>query len=229
MVENNFYNFICFPNLEQRNKIRSEYFDTKTLRIDFECDKKARAFTFKGFSRINSLEKISNHLNNAVSLIDCALLKAINYFFLLEETDNEEIKNIYELLFRIEIRNLSFEIYCYEEKLLEILMRVFRVKRGKDFNDFIKKLKCKIKRNEKGEIFNSALDLYIKKVKIFRKFRNNETHGITLLFMDFEDKNNELNNQLKEQTQNHLICLRHLITALKSFLVNMNFQAMGWS
>ena len=114
MVENNFYSFICFPDLEQRNKIRSEFFDTKALRIDFECDKKAGAFTFKDFSKINNLEKISNHLNNAVSLIDCALLKAINYYFLLEKTDSAEIKNNYELLFRTEIRNLSFEIYCYD-------------------------------------------------------------------------------------------------------------------
>lgn len=222
MKEYNFYDFICFPNYEQRIIIRKEYYDTEKLRINIENSHLAEKISFRQLAIIDSIDQAQIHLNNSVANIDMVLLKAINYYNLLGETNYVMERDIYETLYRLEIRNVSFEIYCYEEKFLTILSQVFKTVRKKgEFEKFIKNLKCKIKKYEHGKEFNRIMATYIKTVQKLRLFRNSETHSITLLFMDLQEENDTYNKNLFNQFKTYLYELEKLVAGLEKLLTSV--------
>lgn len=222
MREYNFYDFICFPDYEQRTIIKKEYYDTEKLRINIENSHLSERISFRQLSIIDNIDKAQIQLNNSVANIDMVLLKAINYYNLLYETKDVEERLIYETLYRLEIRNVSFEIYCYEEKLLMVLSQLFRTKR-KDikFQEFIKNLKLEIKKHKYGNEFNKIMTTYIKNVKEMRLFRNSETHCMTLLFMDMQEENDTYNNNLFNQFKTYLSELEKLVAGLEKLLTSL--------
>ena len=224
----NYFDYISFPDRTERDKIRTTYFDTHDLRIpevDFDkfSDNHSLA-TLKEFDKYYKLNSKILNFNNVVVYLDLAILKMVNYFDLLSATQNEEEKTIYDALYRQACRNVSCEVYVYEEKIKDFLRYIFKFDKEQTKGDryFLEALNKACKNIPYGKEFLVIADTYHKNENVISiiNLRNDEVHNSTDLLMNYEEKNAIYNNNLYQKIRLCLLAMLELRNGLYSLIVN---------
>ena len=226
----NYFDFISFPDRAERDKIRKTYFDTHELRIcDLDFDAlydKGNLANLKLFAKYSKLKDKINYFNNTVVYLDLAVLKMVNYFDLLKnDIKDKEEKDIREILYRQSCRNVSCEVYIYEEKIKDFLRYIFKFDKTKTKSDnkFFQALGKACENIPYGKEFLVVADTYHKNENVIaiKSLRNDEVHNSTRLLMTLEENNSDFNNN--ELFQKIKFCLNAMVelkNGLYSFIVN---------
>lgn len=221
----NYFDYISFPDRKERDKIRQSYFDTHNLRIselDFQnLSEKHSIATLKEFDKYTKLNSKILKFNNMVVYLDLAILQMANYFDLLSVTQNEEEKTMYDALYRQACRNVSCEVYVYEEKVKDFMRFVLKLDKVKCDKSMVA-LKSACNQVPYGKEFLIVTDVYHtnKNVISIKKLRNDEVHNSTDLLMDYKEKNATYNNNLYQKIRLCLLAMLELRNGLNSFIVN---------
>lgn len=215
----NYFDYISFPDRAERDKIRTTYFDTNELRIpevgfDNLSDSHSLA-TLTEFDKYYKLNSKILNFNNMVVYLDLAILKMVNYFDLLSTTQNEEEKTIYDALYRQACRNVSCEVYVYEEKTKDFLRYILKFDRNKTKSDikFLRALEKACNSISYGNEFLVVADTYHKNENVIsiKDLRNDEVHNSTTdLLMDYKEKNSIYNNNLYKKIRLCLLAMLEL-------------------
>ena len=142
----------------------------------------------------------------------------VNYFNLLQETENNEDKENYEILYRQSCRNVSCEIYVYIEKINDILLpivkQILRINKINKWH-FCDKLKIACQKVPYGTKFAEVIDEYRenKSVKAIRTLRNDEVHNESILMINYND-NAQFNHCLYDSI---LCCLQETARVKEEF------------
>lgn len=224
----NYFDYISFPDRAQREKIRKKYFDADELRIrDLDFDAlydKGKLANLKLFAKYSKLNDKIIYFDNTVVYLDLAILKMVNYFDLLNGIKDKEEKYIYELLFRQACRNVSCEVYIYEEKIKDFLRYILKFDNTKTKNDnkFLQALSKACENISYGKEFLIVADTYHKNESVIaiKKLRNDEVHNSTNLLMNFGEEKSAFDNDLYQKIQSCLNAMADLKNGLYSFIVN---------
>lgn len=172
----NFYDYIIFPKREEREKIKKTFFNALDLRLKKLIEEKTK----KSLSK-ELVEKITI-FNNNLAYLDLNILKMVNYYNLMKGSSDEEEKNIYQILFLFGCRDVSCEMFVYEEKIKDLIRFVyeFNLDEIENYSDFISQLKKKSISGHR-QFFYKYLKKYIKNKEIveIKEIRNNEVHNST--------------------------------------------------
>lgn len=224
----NYFDYISFPNSTERDKIRTTYFDTHKLRIsEVDLDKLSDNYSLSTLNEYNKYSKLNSKIlnfNNIVVYLDFAILQMVNYFDLLSATQNEEEKSIYDALFRQACRNVSCEVYVYEEKIKDFMRFILKLDKQKTKYDFafLKALKKACNKTSYGKEFLIVTETYHanENVSAITNLRNDEVHNSTDLLMNFAEENVAYNNELYQKIKLCLNAMLELRNGLYSFIVN---------
>lgn len=172
----NFYDYIIFPKREEREKIKKTFFNTLDLRLKKLIDKNTK----KSLSK-ELVEKITI-FNNNIAYLDLNILKMVNYYNLMKDSSDEEEKNIYQILFLFGCRDVSCEMFIYEEKIKDLLRFVYKfdIEEQKEHKKFYINLKKKSKKEHRKN-FYKYLSQYKnnKEITAIKEIRNDEVHNST--------------------------------------------------
>lgn len=184
-----FFSLMEFPDDEQREEIRKNYFDTSLLWIDLETyqknhqqqkQSKAPFITILLEENQDFSEKV-RRFNNSIIYLTMAVFRFSNYYHLVTICDNRDRQTLLELWCRFEARCVCNEIFMYQEKIKNLLRNLFSLdmdetKRNDDFMKVIKKL----------SVSNPFLDKFCNVAKSFlindtvkdiMQIRNDEIHN----------------------------------------------------
>lgn len=222
----NYFDYISFPDRTERDKIRTTFFNTHELRIDeLDFDKLSNnhiVTTLKEFDKYSKLNSKILNFNNTVVYLDLAILKMVNYFDLLSDNNkNEEEKIMYEALYRQACRNVSCEVYIYEEKVKNFLRFILKLNKGKNDKSIVA-LKKACDKVPYGKEFLIVTDTYHRNENVIaiKKLRNDEVHNSSELLIDYKDKNSIYNFNLYQKIRLCLIAMKELKKGLYSFIKN---------
>lgn len=172
----NFYDYIIFPKREEREKIKKTFFNALDLRLKKLIEEKTK----KSLSK-ELVEKITI-FNNNLAYLDLNILKMVNYYNLMKDSSDEEEKNIYQILFLFGCRDVSCEMFIYEEKIKDLLRFIYEFDKEeqKKFNNFYINLKKKSKKEHRKN-FYKYLSQYKNNEEItaIKEIRNDEVHNST--------------------------------------------------
>lgn len=226
----NYFDYISFPDRAQRDKIRATYFNIRELRIcslDFDAlYDKGKLDNLKLFAMYSKLKDKMNYFNNTVVYLELAVLKMANYFDLLKnDIKDEEEKVIREILYRQSCRNVSCEVYIYEEKIKDFLRYIFKFDKAKTKSDnmFFKALGKACKNVPYGKEFLAATETYHNNENVIaiKALRNDEVHNSTKLLMTLEEENSAANNNdLYQKIKGCLNAMAELKNELYTLIVN---------
>lgn len=230
---NGYFDYISFPDREKRDYIRKTFFDTQCLKID-EQSVSSIDITTSDFDKFDFTYKLRNKVlffNNTVCYLELAILQMVNYFYLFDEKSDSEDLLCYSLLYRQSCRNVSCEIFIYEEKIKDIICLIIKhVNCLKKLDD--KKLMSEFTKVCKNTpyrlIFLDAIKEYHKNENVveIKNFRNNEVHNESNLFINYEN-NAQFNNYLFNKIQNCLFAMVKLKTCFESFLLSFVNEMTG--
>ncbi len=223
----NYFDYISFPDRKERDKIRQSYFDTHNLRIselDFKnLSEKHSIATLKEFDKYAELNSKILNFNNTVVYLDLAILKMVNYYDLLVTNQNKDEITMYETLYRQSCRNVSCEIYIYEEKIKDFLRYIFdlNIEKTKSDTKFIVELKKACEKITNGNNFLLATNTYHtnENVIAIKKLRNDEVHNTSYLLTDYKAKNLTYDNELYLKIKHCLQAMLELKNSLYNFFV----------
>lgn len=172
----NFYDYIIFPKREEREKIKKTFFNALDLRLKKLIDENTK----KSLSK-ELVEKITI-FNNNIAYLDLNILKMVNYYNLMKDSSDEEEKNIYQILFLFGCRDVSCEMFIYEEKIKDLLRFVYKfdIEEQKRHKKFYINLKKKSKKEHRKN-FYKYLSQYKnnKEITAIKEIRNDEVHNST--------------------------------------------------
>ena len=224
----NYYDYILFPQKDIREEVREKYFNIHNLRLNMilnDLKYYTKKYNLNGVileTKQGSVYEIITEFNNNISYLDIPLLEMYNYYYLMNKSLDDEEKNIYDVLFRQRCRNLSCELFIYEEKIKNILRNVlhFDLKKTKNDNTFYKALNQAIENSDLGKSFKSTLDLFHDDTIIqkLRLFRNNEVHNGSNLLLYFTNKNEKENIELFDNMKYYLQKLLKVKNAFEDYL-----------
>lgn len=217
----NYFDYISFPDKEQRDWTRNNFFDTKYLRINQNIlNSKNMAITnLNNQYLVRCLKRKIINFNNTVVYLDLAILQMVNYYKLFKTANCKDEELIYATLFKQTSRNVACEIFVYEEKIKNILNYITTCLNGKneiDDKDLFKEFKKACKNRLYCLEFSKLLNNYRidKAVEEIRDFRNAEVHNESDLFIDYDNYNSSFNDNLLNKIK---LCLDKMI-ALNSGL-----------
>ena len=148
--------------------------------MDLRLKKLIEEKTKKSLSK-ELVEKITI-FNNNLAYLDLNILKMVNYYNLMKGSSDEEEKNIYQILFLFGCRDVSCEMFVYEEKIKDLIRFVyeFNLDEIENYSDFISQLKKKSISGHR-QFFYKYLKKYIKNKEIveIKEIWNNEVHNST--------------------------------------------------
>lgn len=227
MEKPNYYDFISFPNQEERDKIRQEFFDFNSLRLCQE-DIVSQEKKIYSFSELAERETISRKIiffNNNIIYLDMSGLQFAHYYNLFVAESDKQKKLYYDLLFKQAYRNMCIEIMTFEEKIKNFLRFVyhFGLQDTKSNRKFLKKLKKKLLQTEYGKIFWEALDSYWNRsgIKKIKANRNNEIHNSTNLLTLLDHECDSNNKTYFEKIKSALITVLKLKNSFQVFLIKV--------
>lgn len=172
----NFYDYIIFPKREEREKIKKTFFNALDLRLKKLIEEKTK----KSLSK-ELVEKITI-FNNNLAYLDLNILKMVNYYNLMKDSSDEEEKNIYQILFLFGCRDVSCEMFIYEEKIKDLLRFVYKfdIEEQRKYKKFYINLKKKSKKEHRKH-FYKYLSQYKnnKEITAIKGIRNDEVHNST--------------------------------------------------
>lgn len=222
---NGYFDYISFPNREQRDNIRNFYFDTECLRINKEIFSPISTIIMglrKSFIITRLQSKIIS-FNNTVVYLDLSLLQMKNYRDLINTTNDKNDLDFYEILFRQACRNVSCEIYVYEEKIKDILRLIVKqISEKKEIGNKGLLLEFKKICGNKPYCldFYNAITAYHDNMNVvsIKNFRNDEVHNESNLLSNYSEKNTEFNNNLFQMISRCLNEMVNLKVAFQTFL-----------
>ncbi len=224
----NYYDYILFPQKDIREEVREKYFNIHNLRLNMilnDLKYYTKKHNLNGVileTKKGSVYEIITEFNNNISYLDIPLLEMYNYYYLMTNSLDDEEKSIYDILFRQRCRNLSCELFIYEEKIKNILRNVlhFDLKKTKNDNAFYKALNQAIANSDLGKSFKATLDLFHDDAIIqkLRLFRNNEVHNSSNLLLYFTNKNEKENIELFDNMKYYLQELLKVKSAFEDYL-----------
>ena len=228
-MRKNFYDFIRFPKKEIREDARLKYFNSNNLRLNIQFSKRdafANTYDSNGVAiygaNCESIYDIINEFNNNIPYLDIPLLEMYNYYDLMIKSYEKEEKTFYEALFRQCCRNLSCELFIYEEKIKNVLRKVlnFDFEKTKCDKDFWLELKKAVKKSKLGKNFKKLFYLFRKNIVIkkLRLIRNNAVHNTSRLLLYLTPDNEKENVELFENIKFYLQELLKVKEAFEEYL-----------
>lgn len=187
----NIYDYIVFPSQQNREKVRTEYFNTKKLFLDIqpylELNNLTENISIDDFLADSLFETINADLrekirrfNNDIIYLTLSLMQLWNYYDLLKKTSGKD-KEINEILFRKEARCVCCEIFMYEEKIKNLTRQIFNLKsyKTRHLNDLINELEKIGNSNKYIKSYCEIGKQYLNysHVKFVKKIRNDEIHN----------------------------------------------------
>ena len=221
----NYYDYIAFPSRVQREQYKQNYFDSQKLRLKLDDNFELIDNYIYSHTQQCGEQSFQNkvvYFNNTVVYFDLAILRFAHYYTMLMQCNESDIK-VYQVLFRQAYRNISCEVYIYEEKVKDLLRFIFSMNKEDTQYDgaFLIALKESCYKTSYGkEFYHFATNNYHKdkNVQAVIKVRNDEVHNSTKLLKDYGDYNIEYNHKINETVQACLNKLCDLRKALEKFL-----------
>lgn len=224
MGELNFYDFISFPNREERDKIRRDFFDFGVLHLSEKeiVPNERKVPTLNEFSKRDIIHYKIVFFNNNMSYLDLAGLQFAHYYNLfLLESDNDK-RTIREILFKQAYRNMCVEVKVLEEKIKDFLRFIYNMslKDTKSDCKFLKILGNELSKTEYGKIFWRAIKRYWRdgNIQKITADRNDETHNETCLLTSLDSESDTNNKKYFETIKGSLIAALELKKAFQDFL-----------
>lgn len=223
----NYYDFVSFPDREEREKIHQNFFDFGVLRL---CENEIiphdkETYHFKEIPRREAMRHKIKFFNNNTTYLDEAELLFVHYYNLFETENDSDKKLRYDILFKRAYRNMCMEIKAVEEKIKDFLRFVYNLSLEETMSDckFINQLCKKLVVTEYGLKFKTAIHRYWGNINIkeITKVRNDETHNETSLLVSLDDNSENNNKIFFERIKNSLLAMLELRNELQEFLVKI--------
>lgn len=189
-MNNEIYKCIAFPDELKIKEIHSAYFDTEKLFFDLNNLKIQQQipvdFELKDINYLlnNGLHENLRRINNQIFRLDLAMLKMINYKYLLYTTVNENKRCNYLLLFRMESYNVASEIFNLLEKYKTIIKMLYNIDIKEKSNSKLAKIINNLSQSDSNlKNFSDKFKAFCTSddYKLVYAIRTDETHNLPIL------------------------------------------------
>ena len=184
------FEYIVFPNSEQRKETRENYFDTQQLWISVEeycrlnsLSEKIKVEGFDSFYEIanKDFREIVRRFNNSILHLTIEIYRLTNYYQMWRLNGDPEEKIYIEIWYRYTARCVSNEIFIYNEKIKNLLRHLLKLdtKKTRRNEDFMRELKKIAVNNSYVKAFCDEVEIYTNdgSVQFVNDIRNDEIHN----------------------------------------------------
>ena len=191
MAIKDFLDNVSYPNMNQRESIFNNYFNTTNLHLDINpylrlnnlsSKIKADFFDSKGlFYTVNKdLREKVRRFNNDVFYITDSIFRMVNYYDLMNSSSTEDERIIYEILYRKSARCVCAEVFMYEEKIKNMIRLIYQFDdTTRKYDIFMRRLKQYSKTDPLAFQFRKKFIKYTNHadVKFIKQIRHDEIHN----------------------------------------------------